>query len=540
MESKKVSFKPAHFQTILLAAAIFVLMMASVEGILRLAAVQERLPPPGLRTNIHIFDEKIASLNAIQADEGHIDCLIIGSSTVLYGIHIAAFEEAYQAQTGQAITCFNLGQPTLTLSTVDALIDPLIDVYQPQLVVLGIVARDFIDWLEYDNTRPDWIFENNLGSTPWIEYLNGNFSFDGLLLDRTVSFRYYNTLEDWLAHGTTPYFQNIEPRMEAGYVPGLYFHPKLSPRLITLPPGQAAPEAYELSQADIYGLQNILDRDFGDTHILFVEMPTYNNLPDHQQRFQDPMRDMLQGTDVPLWMTMPSLEIPSQYWSDPLHLHIVGSILFSDWLGRQVGAAANQGLLTGTLPDDFVTQTPLDIPLNAALLAVLLERHGLSDENYQHFSDRVAAFDLVPADAILFNPGTRQDSQADLQVQLGLYNEWAVALNFGADPITDAEREQTYDLMVVLEKMRYEHELDLNEDQQAALQNWRQSKAPEDLRQVGLEYLVVTDEWLSWLSADESVTINNGHLLIASWQHPVETWQEEIGGTMYYLYQIIR
>jgi hypothetical protein len=136
-------------KTIALAGVILLALLGIGEAICRTSWARDRLVAPSLDINFETLDVKI-DLLAKLADREPIDCVFVGSSMVNRGIDIEVFEKVFNQQTGESITCFNLGLGGTSASEAAALAEIVIDTYHPALlVVLALIPPIWLDWVQY-------------------------------------------------------------------------------------------------------------------------------------------------------------------------------------------------------------------------------------------------------------------------------------------------------------------------------------------------------------------------------------------------------
>jgi hypothetical protein len=105
------------------------------------------------------------------AAEGPVDCIFIGSSMVAVGIDPQVFAEAYTAQTGDPLRCFNFGQLGFTAFESAEWAEIVIRRYHPRLLIYGHSMRDYNSLAEGELAAPT----NN----PWELYQLGEFTIEG-------------------------------------------------------------------------------------------------------------------------------------------------------------------------------------------------------------------------------------------------------------------------------------------------------------------------------------------------------------------------
>lgn len=150
---------------------------------------------------------------------------------------------------------------------------------------------------------------------------------------------------------------------------------------------------------------------------------------------------------------------------------------------------------------------------------------GLSDEQAMLYQAHRAAFTLVPADAVVFNPTTSLLDWFNSTAELGSYIE--------SGTWTAEQQTALFDLLVIWEHTRHEADLTLTADQAAALAQWRATKESRYLLQAGISYLLVSDLWQSYLTPEEYQQLNFSEMYAL-----LDEWDAEIPGG-YRLYQAL-
>jgi hypothetical protein len=222
------------------------------------------------------------------------------------------------------------------------------------------------------------------------------------------------------------------------------------------------------------------------------------------------------------WEVADRLSIPDADWYDAIHFRITGAVQLSQWLGLQIGEAANRGLFEGlsSLQEPPLQNPQLEPPY-------YLEHDGVFPETNQSFVEYESLYTLTPPDATILNPSNGLGSRDELQMQLGFFIDWAVE-------VEPSMYDNLFDFRIVLDRMRFEDELVLDSQSQAALTAWRQTKQASDLHAAGIDYLIFSGEWLSFTSAEEATTLTDPahYELVATWQHKVSKRQ-------YWLYRVL-
>lgn len=341
MRSHTLKLKWPFGRTLLLSLAFMPLFTGAFEGFTRTLIPDQVFPPPSVGSESPEFDIKVDRLDRFVAAEGKVDCILLGSSQVNGGIDPVALAEAYEAQSGEKLTCFNFGLSSLVGEVAGPMAQLLVRKYHPSLLILGVSARDFSDKFgEY--ARP-------LVNVPWVRYINGEFNRLGWLVEHSISFRYYLGLHNWRSAENRPviarYMQEID---ELGFQPLPVSNTEvgqLDEVLLT---------DYNLNPVDVEGFAQALRQNSTETRLLLVEMPVHPEfLPSYvdgsaqayQDKFLGPIAGMALDAGVPLWLTQQEIapQVPANGWKDRRHLNAVGAVAFSQWLGYSLAEAVQSG-----------------------------------------------------------------------------------------------------------------------------------------------------------------------------------------------------
>jgi hypothetical protein len=327
---------------LLMAAGLFLIG----EMVLRVRAVESELPAPSVGSSHDQFEVELYRLHQF-SEAGPIDCIFLGSSMVWYGINPHVFNEAYTARTGDSLRCFTFGVAGLTADGAGALADYLVDTYQPRLLVYGVSPRDFSNPID---ERADF------SQLDWLQYVRGSFNLSGYLHDQAKTIQYGWYISEWVIDRTPSRLEKrrllADDMTENGYTPSLR---KLSDirdiereiERITL-----LYEEYEPVQNALAGIRHIIAyHDPPDTQIVLVELPLYPPVVSRlvgEQTYQDFNTDILSLTEtngVLYWPTTHLNLVPKAGWGDLNHLNETGAAIFSEWLGRQIAEAVQNGQL---------------------------------------------------------------------------------------------------------------------------------------------------------------------------------------------------
>jgi hypothetical protein len=492
-------------KTPLLTLCLFLLMVVSIEMLLRLPTLESHLPIPDWRTGYDPLEERLFLLDQFEREYGEVDCLFLGSSSMETAVDPAIFEAAYQSRSGEAITCYNFGIGAFTGSSAGIVGELLTERYHPRWLIFGTAAID------YDTRDVD--IEHAFPDTPWGRYRRGEFNLMGWLVDSFSTVRYLSAIPDELntAPRETPFIDPDRYKRVDGYAPlvdFVDFRIQESTGVFTAP--------------DVDGFRQMIRAvQASNTRLLVVEVPIYvtsspayvaqNPNPAGQAEFNEQIMEYARQQNIPAWTTQGEIFIPDRYWRDTFHLHISGAMLFSQWLGEQVGEAVRL---------NEWNQPPLELDLN---FEPFTENLGLPPDAYAEYESTRQGFDLLPADAVLFDPSENVYQPRELQTFLGLYTQWNLNLSV-------ENRGRVYQFMALLDRVRRQIELDLTPEQTAALGRWRVGKSLNDLP--GIQYLFIPSAWYSFLSPAEQADFEEHYQRLATINDPTRE------GTWYGVYRV--
>lgn len=488
-------------RTAFLSIAILCFQITLAEALLQDLSIQSKLPIPSIGTGYRPATIQFHELEIFAKKNGGVDCLFIGSSLVYNAINPVAFQDAYTSQTGQEITCYNFGLYNLTVSTAAPIAQLLIEQYHPELVVIGLQGWELSNYAinEYEVQFPD---------TAWMQYRQGQVNLQGWLIEESYLYRYLNIIPELLSPQPRRVGYATSAKFVAGYQPMIFYSPPPDSPFFSPQRDNQDAEERSVDNQEFVSFKKIVEMGQKDIKLYIVEMPTYSSqrLWREQHRYYDALNiaaDYAYTHQIPFWFTSNYDLIPIEGWADFSHLHITYSILFSEWLGQQIGAAV-QGK-TPSLVSPPLETLPLQLP----------PRHGFSDSNWQAYQDY--AFDLIPPNKVVFSPEMGLLSPEFLAYWIGTHIEWA------ADLPAD-QRQSLFEFLNVI--------LDITETPPSQLKAWQSTRLPSELKDV--DYLFYSATWAGWLTQEETQILNNpeNYQLIASWAYPelVET---------YYLYHVV-
>jgi hypothetical protein len=290
----------------------------------------------------------------------------------------------------------------------------------------------------------------------------------------------------------------VESRIVYGYQPAVYSLDNSPARQPAAP--QSDVVAYTESPERVAEVRQITLLDGQPARILLLEMPlhsnyinqTFGSIDGYRRTFHESLRHQTTDTQAMLWAT-DTLVFNDADYADTLHLWASGSARFSEWLGYQIGEAANRGLFGDAVPEDLRFNPPLDVSVPP--LAV-----------------NVSGADALPG--IVLDPlQTPLDSPSSAQ-QIALLLEWAIAID--EEPLTEEGRQHLQEFLSVLNQAQRPDE--------SSLANWRSDLGASHLRQAGITYVLVPSGWLEALSAEQQAALSDSaqYEIIDNWWHPVQ------------------
>jgi hypothetical protein len=337
-------------QTLALAIPILLLFVGALELVFRVPAVESRLPAPNTGSHFATLDVKLHLLDHL-AEKGQLDCVFIGSSVVNRGLSPQVIEDAYAAQTGETIHCFNFGVGWTTASGAAVLAHYVIDTYHPRLLIYGVTPRDFSPGAVGRGFTTE-----NLRDVAWIRYTLGIVDLQGWLLHHSAAYRYRSSLSQWLL----PDSEDEEARWEKEDLlaasQGQTILPPAADPLADIQRNKPDKRYlfyyadYVPLPAELAGLRDLvaLNRP-PDVQVIVVEVPLHPVLIanymglDAYRAWVSTLETITRANGVVFWPTYDLALIPANDWQDPQHLNKDGADVFSRWFGDQLGAAVKAG-----------------------------------------------------------------------------------------------------------------------------------------------------------------------------------------------------
>ena len=359
LRSSTLRLRSPFGQTFCIALVLFSFLLIASEALVRTDQFQSRVINPEMGSRHRQFVIQLNRLNNIVAEEGSIDCIVLGNSMVWLGFDPQAFQKAFQSRAGQGLRCFNFGVDGMPAVSAGALARILAQDYQPRLLIYGTDARDYAVSKEARDAAV-------LLDMPWVKYRLGKFSVEGWLYEHSYLYRYRKTLRKLLQfdYRTTLRSRNFESNIATRY--GFDPDPKVA-TYIKIPPAQYEQTGhvkyyfdllsdYRIFPEDFYGLEQILSLNSSVLQVIVIEMPVpdtylgfFGNEKKDYQLFIEQVGGFSKSKQVPFWQTTPLKLIPDDGWVDYSHLNTNGARIFSEWLGKKVGEAVAQGIISNPI-----------------------------------------------------------------------------------------------------------------------------------------------------------------------------------------------
>lgn len=355
MSERTLDLQRPFGQTFLLALLPLALLLIGAELLMRQPIVQAHLTAPKLNSRHRQFEVQWHRLENLAHAGVPIECIALGNSMLWRGFDPEAVQRGYYQQTGSDLRCFNFGVDALSPASAGALAHILVETYQPQLFIFGTDARDFAVPRQDDDTTV-------ILDMPWVRYRTGHFNLKGWVVESSYLYRYRHHLSDMMRL----FFQDAvrqgpdEPAKQFGFDSD-----DAVGDFVTRPPDPQDDSYhvqyyfrllsdYAIQPENLAGLEELVALQENDVSIVVVEMPVPSSYfaffgapaVDYQV-FINSVATTAIVYKVPFWQSTHHDLIPDTGWVDYSHLNSQGAVLFSEWLGEQLGQAVNAGELRG-------------------------------------------------------------------------------------------------------------------------------------------------------------------------------------------------
>jgi len=506
---------------------LFVALLILGEMLVRAPAFQQALVSyinPFEQTHYSPIIDHYTRIREYAAQTDSINCVFGGSSLVQTGINPHIFTTALSSENDAQISCYNLGMDASTLSSTAPTILYFSQDNPINYVLIGVQTLQFTNV----GDQPAFFTEDQIDDNDWLQYALGKFNLGGWISE---NLRLSNIVTSVVSSAfpvagfgvqATNHFRPEAPRIINidGYGPLLGFR---DPSPLYQPTSNlyATDTSIDLDPQDFAALDELIERSQnGNFELIFVEMPV-NDPSNVVNEVMDQVSILIRDQGIPFLSTRGLAPLPPTAFSDQTHMHINGSFMFSEWLGTQIGRAIATGALEN-VNDPLWTPT-----LESWGDAVFKDTLGLSETRYNEYLTYSASFDLVPENAIVFNPSDDVWDRELLQSLVGFTVDWQADL-------TDQDRLNIFQLMVTLGVMRYEDELALASAATSPIDRWRATLDPNLLLDLDIEYVICRVELVDTSIEHCPTSLQNNPQYI-----PIAQWDFDPLYEQYHLYQVV-
>lgn len=315
------------------ALSLLLLVILCGEALIRSGVWFRLWPEPELGSINAELDIKIRDLDSLAKSET-IDCIFLGSSQMDAAINPDVFSKEYLRLTGKNINCYNFSLGTLTAGPAGKMARLLVNRYHPQLLVLGISARDF--------SRDFGELSRSFKDDPWVRYSLGEWNVPGWVTENSLFFRLASQLRSRL----NPDYMDFHTGLLRSLKPGGYLF--RDGNELSSDSASSIPK-FELYGEDLTGLDEILALNKEGVRVIFLEIPVFpgfldsyveNDRDNYYTLFREPIEERIAATSVPFILTqeMVSRDIPDTDWNDILHLNYRGTDTFCRWFAQEAAA----------------------------------------------------------------------------------------------------------------------------------------------------------------------------------------------------------
>jgi hypothetical protein len=443
---------------------------------------------------------------------GAPECFLFGNSLVQVGIDPITFSKAFYESSGKQIDCYNFGMNGSTLSSTAPIAEIIAGMYKPSYLIIGVQVFSFIPHQVANTT--DNLVEDRFQNYSWVRYKLGHFNLAGWMIDKSALYKSLKKNVLWMfpaqstATATVSTRKHPEvPRIinQAGYG-GLPGYRDLSPVFYTTK-SQNDNGDYILDPQDLAAAEELIKfAQKTNLHLIFVEMPI-NDPPEYSKGANHQIETTIRQNGVAYLSTDGLPPLPATAYSDQNHLQISGGLMFSQWLGMQLGNAEAEGVLSDV-------NSPLWSPvLEAWPKPTFLATLGLSEIRYNKYLLSMSKFNLLPRDAVIFNPSEKKNDNQFLQSLIGFVIDWKAY-------VTDQDRDNLYQFMTLLGRMRYQDDLQLSGVQATRLKKWRTTLDSSVLIDLGIQYVICPVELADpkIKNCPSGIASNPNYVLVKKWK----------------------
>ncbi|MHC1784636.1 MAG: hypothetical protein AB9891_18090 [Anaerolineaceae bacterium] len=294
---------------------------------MRIIPVPESVLIPTITKNINYYelDIKLSRFDALNIDED-INCLLLGSSVVDYGLSPSVLNKQLADAGMQDPVCFNMGLRGMPSETTSEIASIIVKRSNPSLVILGVSPLDFAD---SNSVTRDFV------NSPWFRYQKGIFSIEGSLIEHSMAYKYWLS---FLKYRNPAYRGELENQLLLIDRYGLQAREE-SETVFQVDPDRKKID-FQISRRDMDGLLHIADMNSSTLRVIVVEMPVHPDLlpyyvlggeGGYEEKFIQPIQKALDEKGIPFIRTQPQIKsiVSPNGWNDEIHLNEAGTEQFS-------------------------------------------------------------------------------------------------------------------------------------------------------------------------------------------------------------------
>lgn len=331
-----VSLTRSFGYSALRAVVLFGGLWLLLEFVARTPIVERSLQTPGRGVSLPMLDIGLEQSERYIAEEGGVDCIFIGNSTVHRAIDPEQFRRHLDNSVGHSVRALNLTAGGMPPAGKRILLE-LAMRYRPQVIVYG-VSGELADLK--DKQRDVAILSQN----SWIQHQLGQPSILGWLVDNSRLFQYGQLFRN-VADGRKFIDEFVSRRNKIQAVTRCGFVPsrrRLSEQVVKK-------TAFRLTDSPVSfpGLAEILEHQ-SRVQIVFLVMPLhdteYVNLNTTKSEFLSRRRVLADEvkSHAGNWWNIPTDDLPDSCWQDPRHLNASGAAIFTRRLAERFAEAIDE------------------------------------------------------------------------------------------------------------------------------------------------------------------------------------------------------
>lgn len=319
----KIRNKRLFFWNLVFLTASFVFIEIGIRGFDLLSILPY---PPNLGSGNIDFDLKVKYLDEFVEQNGPVECLILGSSLVDYGIDPDILRSRYAEITGEDLLCFNFGVGGSKANELDFIMEFVITRYHPDTIIYATWPRDYIFLAEA------------LDQSAWIDYQMGSRSPRGWLVSNLQTIQFTHTALNMLWHAIPNDRAVIARTLANGY----------APEEGTFPPD--TPQSNEIAYRPYAENFQSLEKAVGLTQkkgidLYVVAIPTRFESGKYNLKLYERLgADITQQTGEPYIALDEELlsQLSSENYIDIYHMNTTNANIYSRWLAEKIAGLQSQ------------------------------------------------------------------------------------------------------------------------------------------------------------------------------------------------------